>query len=257
MLTLVFILLLAYLGLGVAAYYLSEKIIFQPQPLKVDDKTIYIRLDTPEKKAITAKFFKNPGAEFTILFSHGNAEDISGSSWFYQNLSNAGFNVFVYDYRGYGKSEGTPSEKNSYEDIETAYNYLIKENQIAPEKIIIHGRSLGGAVSIDLASRKECGGLIVESTFTSAFRVLTRYRIYPFDKFNSLGKIKKIKCPVLFIHGREDEIIPFWHSETLFAEANEPKYFFPVEAANHNDVSEIGGENYFQTIKDFAGKLSK
>ncbi|MGI9055484.1 MAG: alpha/beta hydrolase, partial [Pyrinomonadaceae bacterium] len=206
---------------------------------------------------ISALFFENPSADYTILFSHGNAEDIFSSDGFTKESRDKGFNVFVYDYHGYGINKGKPSEQNSYEDAETAYDYLINDLKIAPEKIIIFGRSLGGAISIDLASRKKCGGLIAESTFTSAFRVLTHYRIYPFDKFNSLGKIKNVRCPVLFIHGKEDEVIPFWHSEILFAAANEPKFFFSLDNANHNNVSDIGGEDYFQAIKDFANTLPK
>jgi fermentation-respiration switch protein FrsA (DUF1100 family) len=254
--SLVLIPLFVYLGLGIIAYFFADKLIFQPQsPFYHDDSTL--KLTTPNGEKISAKFFQNETAEFTILFSHGNAEDIFSSTPFFEKLRDAGFNVFAYDYRGYGTSEGAASERNSYEDAETAYNYLINELKIAPEKIIIHGRSLGAAVSIDLASRKPCGGLIVESGFVSAFRVLTRYPIFPFDKFKSLGKIKKVKSPALFIHGKRDEIIPFWHGEMLFAAANEPKFSFWLTEANHNNVSSVGGQTYLQAIRDFAANLPK
>jgi fermentation-respiration switch protein FrsA (DUF1100 family) len=242
--------------LGIIAYFLADKLIFQPQPAFYNEDST-LKLTTPNGEKISAKFFQNQNAEYTILFSHGNAEDIFGSTPFFEKLRDAGFNVLAYDYRGYGTSEGLPTEQNSYEDAETAFNYLINELKIAPEKIIIHGRSLGAAVSIDLVYRKKCGGLIVESAFVSAFRVLTRYSIFPFDKFQNLDKIKQVKCPVLFIHGKNDEIIPFRHGEMLFAAANEPKHSLWIDGANHNNVSSVGGQSYLQAIRDFAANLPK
>jgi abhydrolase domain-containing protein 17 len=255
--SLVLIPLCVYLGLGIIAYFLADKLIFQPQPAFPFDNDSTLQLAAPNGEKISAKFFSNPTAEFTILFSHGNAEDIFGSTPFFEKLRDAGFNVFAYDYRGYGTSDGTPSEQNSYEDAETAYNYLTGDLKIAPEKIIIHGRSLGAAVSIDLAARKKCGGLIAESAFVSAFRVLTRYPLYPFDKFRNLKKIKQVGCPVLFIHGKADEIIPFRHGTRLFAAANEPKFSLWLDRAGHNNVSSVGGRVYLQAIRDFAGNLPK
>jgi len=257
MISLVLVPLFVYLVIGILAYFFADKIIFQPQPIVYRDDDSFIKLTTPNGEKISAKYFKNDSAKFTILFSHGNAEEIVGSTPFFEELSRAGFNVFAYDYRGYGTSEGAPSEQNSYEDAETAYNYLTNELKIEPQKIIIHGRSLGAAVSIDLASRKKCAGLIAESAFVSAFRVLTHYPIYPFDKFENLAKIKSVNCPKLIIHGRRDEIIPFWHGEKLFTEALEPKFSYWLDEANHNNVSTIGGTAYFQTIRDFAANLPK
>ena len=137
-----------YIGLGIFAYFFADRLIFQPQHHSYSDNNSITKLTTPSGEKIASKFFKNPSAEYAILFSHGNAEDIFTSENFTQKLSDAGFNVFAYDYRGYGLSEGKPSEKNSYEDAETAYNYLTNELKNAPEKIIIFGRSLGGAVAM-------------------------------------------------------------------------------------------------------------
>ena len=237
------------------AYFLADRIIFQPQPIIFPDGDAALKLSAPNGEKISARFYANPKAEFTILFSHGNAEDIAGASPFFEKLTDAGFNVLAYDYRGYGTSEGAPSEQNSYEDAEAAYDYLVNELKTPPEKIIVHGRSLGAAVSIDLASRKKCGALIAESAFVSAFRVLTRYTIFPFDKFQNLKKIKRVKCPALFIHGRKDEVIPFWHGEMLYSESNEPKHSLWLDEAGHNDVFSTGGPVYLQTIKDFAVRL--
>ncbi len=257
MLSAFIILLVIYLLLGVFAYFQADKVIFQPQPIDFSDKSFIYKLVTPNGEKISAKFLKKEEAEFTILFSHGNAEDIFSSSPFFEALSHAGFNIFAYDYRGYGISEGKPSEKNAYEDIETAYNYLVNELKIPPQKIIIYGRSLGGAVSIDLASRTKCGGLIVESSFVSALRVLTKVQIYPFDKFENIKKIGQVRCPILFIHGQKDSLIPFWHSEKLYEQAKEPKTLYLVENAGHNDISQVGGKNYYESIQKFSATLLK
>lgn len=249
------ILVLLYVLIMVFAMSFADKIIFQPQtPFYADDDSI-IKIETENGEKISAKYLKNENAEYTILFSHGNAEDLGTSEEFLKELQNAGFSVFSYDYRGYGTSDGTPTESNSYIDIESAYNYLTENLKIPPNKIIIHGRSLGGAVSIDLGSKKQCGGLIVESSFVSAFRVMTKYKIFPFDKFESLKKIKNVKCPSLFIHGKRDSLIPFWHGEALYKEANEPKYSFSIETADHNDVFNIAKDDYLRTIQGFSAKI--
>lgn len=257
MISVAIILVVPYLLLGVFAYFRAEGIIFQPQNFSFKDDYSIIKLSAPNGEKISAKFFKNEKAEFTILFSHGNAEDIFNSTPFFESLSNAGFNVLAYDYRGYGTSEGKPSEKNSYEDIETAYNYLVNEQKISSDKIIIHGRSLGGAISIDLASHQKCGGLIVESSFVSAFRVMTQIKLLPFDKFESINKIGSVKCPILIIHGTNDTLIPFWHGEKLFETANEPKHFWAVEGAGHNDLVQVAGKNYYESIKKFSSEIHK
>ncbi len=255
--SLVIIPILLYVGFGIYAYFFADSVIFQPQQQLVkDDKSVF-KLTTPNGEKISAKIFKNESATFTILYSHGNSEEINELSPFFQELSKAGFNVLAYEYRGYGSSDGKPSEKNVYEDIETAYDYLVNDQKISPEKIMFHGRSLGGAISIDLASRKKCGGLIVESTFVSAFPIVTKVPIYPFDKFDSINKIDRVNCPKLFIHGTADTLIPIWHGEKLFAKANESKSFFKVESAGHNDLVLVAGKSYFEAILKFSATISK
>lgn len=239
------------------AFSFADKLIFQPQPSSYRDNSEIIKLTTANGDKISAGFFRNSAAEHTILFSHGNAEDLGTATLFLEELRNAGFAVFAYDYRGYGTSEGKPSEENAYQDAQTAYRYVTEELKIPPEKIIVHGRSLGGAVAVDLAAREKCGGLIVESSFVSAFRVVTKYPIFPFDKFQSLKKISRVKCPVLFIHGRRDSLIPFWHAEQLIAAANEPKFSLWIDEAGHNNIYSVGKKAYLEKIRDFAANLPK
>lgn len=257
MTSLLLIPLCVYLGLLICAYLFADALIFQPHSSSYRDNSEIIKLAASDNEKISAKFYDNPAATHTILFSHGNAEDIGDLDSLLEELRENNFAVFAYDYRGYGTSEGKPAEEKVYRDIDAAYDYLINEMKIPPDKIILYGRSLGGAVSIDLASRKKVGGLIVESSFVSAFRVLTKIRVAPFDKFDSLNKIKNIRCPVLFVHGRKDNIVAFWHGEKLFTEANEPKFSFWIDEANHNNVFSVGGETYRGKIRDFADSLPR
>lgn len=257
MTSLLLIPLFVYLGLLIFAYFFAERLIFQPQFSSYRDDAEILKLTTSDGEKISARFYENPNASHTIIFSHGNAEDIGLMDSISNDFVNNGFAVLVYDYRGFGTSEGKPSEEKAYQDIDAAYLYLTGERKIPPEKIILFGRSLGGAVAIDLASRKKTGGLIVESSFVTAFRVLTRFPLIPFDKFRNINKIKNINCPVLFIHGRNDNTIPFWHSEKLFAEANEPKFSLWIDEADHNNLSQVGGKTYLQAIRDFADNLPK
>ena len=249
--------LLIYIGLGVYAYFYADRLIFQPRPSSYRDGPSILKLSAPNGEKISAKYFPAPDAKYTVLYSHGNAEDIGQSGDLPEAINQAGFSLLEYDFRGYGTSEGTSSEQNAYEDEETAYNYLVNELKIPADKIILQGRSLGGAMAIDLASRKPCAGLIVESCFLTAFRVLTNISIYPFDKFKNIEKIKHVSCPILFIHGKQDSVVPFWHGEKLFAAANEPKYSLWLENADHNNVRASAPNEYIQAIQAFSAKLSQ
>ena len=131
----------------------------------------------------------------------------------------------------------------------------MNEKQIPPERIIAVGQSLGGAIAIDLAAKHKLAGLIVQSSFTSAFRVLTRMPIIPFDKFNSLSKMKRVTCPVLIIHGKADSVIGFWNGELLYAAAREPKQKWWVERGNHNDILLVDAPGYWKAVSSFVGTL--
>jgi fermentation-respiration switch protein FrsA (DUF1100 family) len=168
-------------------------------------------------------------------------------------MKNHGFSVLAYDYHGYGTSQGKPSEENCYRDIDAAYDYLTVTLKVPPNRILLLGRSVGSGPAVDLAARKPVGGLILESAFTSAFRVFAIGYLIPGDRFRNIDKIAKVTCPVLVVHGRDDEIVPFAHGQQLFAAANEPKRCLWVDGGNHNDLPEIGGKRYDQALKDFAG----
>jgi fermentation-respiration switch protein FrsA (DUF1100 family) len=245
----------AYLALLLVGAFLSDRLMFLPQPSSYRDDASITKLHPAGGATISAIYLPNPQAKYTILLGHGNAEDIGDLRPLLAELHDSGFAVLAYDYEGYGTSEGTPGEKAAYRDIDAAYDYLTREAQVAPAHIILLGRSVGAGPAVDLAARQPVGGLIVQSGFTSAFRVLTRVRLLPFDRFNNLAKIGRVRCPVLIMHGRSDRVIAFWHGERLFAAAPEPKQAFWVAGADHNDFEYVAGERYFQAVRDFAAHL--
>jgi alpha-beta hydrolase superfamily lysophospholipase len=232
-------------------YLFSDRIIFWGKQSSYKDGPEILKIKTKDRTEISALYLVAPNSEFTILYSHGNSEDIGDIREFLEMFRDKGFSILAYDYRGYGTSDGCASEKNAYEDIEAAYEYLVGELENSPDRIIAMGRSMGGAVAMHLACREKLAGLILESSFITAFRVITRVQLIPFDKFRNIDKIKKVQCPVLVIHGKDDRVVPFWHGERLFETANEPKYKFWVDGAGHNDLFLVAGNRYWDVIKEF------
>ena len=159
----------------------------------------------------------------------------------------------MIDYRGYGKSTGRPSEKGLYADAEAAYDYLLKTSR--PQEIIVHGESLGTAVAVDLASRRQCGGVVLEAAFTAASAVagtvLPMIGPMLIESFDSRRKITRVQAPILFIHGSADLTIPLRLGRALFDAAPEPKYFWAVPGADHNDIVESGGLEYRKRLRSF------
>lgn len=250
------IIALVYIGIGIYGYFFSEKIIFQPPHATYKDTKQILKLKTDDGSQISALYLPNPKATYTILYSHGNAEDL-GNVGRLKKIRDLGFSVFAYDYNGYGTSAGVPSENNAYRDVNAAYDYVTGNLKIPPEHIIAYGRSLGGAMAVDLASRKQLAGLVIESSFVTAFRVLTRIPLFPFDKFQSINKLKQVHCPVFVIHGKSDGVIPFWHGEKLYQQANEPKTPLWIDGAGHNDLLEVAGGKYDVALRKFRDSLKK
>jgi fermentation-respiration switch protein FrsA (DUF1100 family) len=169
----------------------------------------------------------------------------------------------MLDYRGYGKSKGWPAEKGLYADAQAAYGYLV-EMGYRPEQIILHGESLGCAVAIHVASRNPCGGVVLEAPFTSAADVAQT--VLPVlgpmlvRSFDSRKKIRRVQVPLLFIQGDQDEIVPLGLGQKLFSIAPEPKSFWIIEGARHNDILEVAGrayrlrlQSFYESLPPFAG----
>jgi hypothetical protein len=248
-------LIFVYVFLLLIGYFYSDRMIFLPQSPGYEDSAEIIKIPVEDGVTISAIYLLEPNSEFTILFSHGNAEDMGNLSGFLKLMQRQGYSVFAYDYRGYGTSGGRPSEKKTYKDIETVYEYMIEELNIPAGSIIAHGKSVGGGAATDLAVRKNLAGLILESIFVSAFRVSTRIRLLPFDKFENIAKIGKVECPVLVIHGKDDRMIDPWHSEKIFETANDPKLSYWVEGAGHNDLFYKAGNRYWEVIDEFTALI--
>ncbi len=202
-------------------------------------------------------YLPNPAATFTLLYSHGNAEDLGVIQPLLTQYRDWGVAVLAFDYRGYGLSTGSPSEANAYADARAAYDYLTQTLRVPPEQIILYGRSLGGGVVTELATQVPVAGLILESTFTSAFRVVLPFPLFPFDKFTNQAKLPRLTVPILILHGTADEVVPFSHGQALYATANPPKFSLWVEGAGHNNFSAVAGDRHRQALQTFAEFLQE
>ncbi len=197
----------------------------------------------------------------TVLYLHGNGLNIGANAEQANRFHQLGLSVFLFDYRGYGKSEGSfPSETSVYLDAERAWNYLFKERKIAPQNILIYGHSLGGAIAINLATQHpNASGLIVQSSFTSALEMARRNRwttLFPVDilmtqRFDSIHKVSMLQLPTLYIHGNSDTLIPFNMSQRLYDATRSSKYLKLFPRAGHNNVAQVGGITYTQAIETF------
>jgi hypothetical protein len=234
-----------------------------PPPETIEPNVEEVWLLTADGVRINAFYRSNPASKQVLLWFHGNAENIGYDLDHMRLLAKLGLNILAVDYRGYGKSEGKPDEAGVYQDADAAYDYLIKQRHFRAEDIIIYGHSLGGAVAVNLASRRSCGGVIVQSSFTNARAMARRVLIIPLleyvvkSRFDSLRRIRDVRAPILVVHGTRDEVVPFPMGQQLFAAAPEPKRFYPIEGAGHNDLMEVGGEDYLACLQRFVSEAAR
>ena len=195
-----------------------------------------------------------------LLWFHGNAGNLSDRYDMIRGFTALGVSVFIMDYRGYGRSEGAPSEKGIYLDARAAWRHLTEERNIPASRIVIFGKSLGGAAAVDLASNVRPMGVILQSAFTSVpdmaqvvFPFLPRFLVR--TKMDNLSKIARVGAPKLFIHSPGDEVVPFRLGQKLYETAPAPKLFYEVPRARHNDTYLAGGPAYWRVIGDFLASL--
>ncbi len=192
-----------------------------------------------------------------LLWCHGNAGNVSHRLENMRQLFQRGISLFIFDYRGYGQSTGEPSEAGFYQDALASYDYLIQQRRIAPERLIIFGRSLGSGVAGEVAVQRPSAGMIVESSFPSIqsmsdhhyFGLPTRW--FMDVDFNLAKKVRALHVPLLVIHGDQDSIVPMALGRQVFEAAPEPKRWYLVSGADHNNVPFVGGELYFREIDTF------
>lgn len=239
-------------------FYPIKQIELYPDSIGLPFKDIIF--ETKDGNKINGWFIPNEKAKYTVYFLHGNAGNIGHRLEKIKMLLDIGLNVFIIDYRGYGKSEGMPKEKGLYLDAVAGYNYLVKNLGINPDHIILFGESLGTAISVYLASNVKVKALILEGSF-SCGRDFGK-RLYPFipsflfsNTYDSIGRIKRIECPVLFIHSRFDDIIPIDMARKLYDNASEPKYFSELPDGNHNSAFMDSSKIFIESIAEFVNNL--
>jgi fermentation-respiration switch protein FrsA (DUF1100 family) len=245
-------------------YFPSREIGLTPDFLGLEHDEVF--LETSDGIRIHGWFLPalaRRSPSYTVLVCHGNAGNISGRLDRALRLHRElGVDVLLFDYRGFGRSEGAPSEEGTYRDAAAAHRYLVGERGIASEGLILFGESLGAAVAIELSLRERAGALVLEAPFTSIAE-MTRVA-YPFlspftslvrTRYDNLKKIPEVAVPLLLFHGRRDPVVPFEQGEALFQSAREPKTFVAVENAAHADAFVAGGEPYWSAWKDLLQKL--
>lgn len=231
-----FILLSMYLFQAQMVYHPTKKMWADPSAagLPFED----VAFETTNGLQLYGWFVSAGDSALTILFCHGNAGNISGRLETIRLLHDLGLNVFIFDYRGYGRSEGTPSETGTYRDALAAWRYLTQTRGIEDEKIITMGRSLGGSIAAWLAAHKDPAAAIIESSFTSAAQLAAG--LYPWlpvrwlikYDYNTLAYVQDIKAPVFMAHSRDDEIVPFHQGKILFEAARKPKMFVELRGSH-------------------------
>jgi len=237
-------------------YFPEKRVISTP----ADVGLLYedLHLITVDGIKINVWFVPFPGSRRTLLWFHGNAGNMGNRvdllRLLHRNLKS---NILIVDYRGYGFSGGEISEEGTRADARAAYDYLLGREDINPRQIILFGRSLGAAVAIDLAVDLEYGALILEAAFTSIQAMAKEtFPLLPAGmllkaRYDSLSKIKSVHLPLLILHGNQDKVVPFEQGQVLFEEANEPKTFYTIRGAGHNDSYVVGGNAYFEAIRGF------
>jgi hypothetical protein len=243
--------------LFLVAVFFTEKLLFFPPSPSYEETSEIIKLKTKSGNTIAAIDRPSKAGFPTLLYTHGNAEDLGDVFGMADAWQNEGFGVMAYDFPGYGRSSGTPLESTCEEAIEAAWSHLTISKGIAPSRIIIVGRSVGSGPSVWLAERKSPAGLILISPFTSVFAVRIPVPIFPYDRFPSLKRIPQVKCPLLVIHGEEDTLIPTSHVRRLVDAAKvADKKFLGIPDAGHNDLFEVGAGAIELAIRDFVLRVS-
>jgi len=248
-------LFIAYTVMALALFFLQSHFVYFPtQNIEYTPEDIgldYEKVTVETKDGVNLKgwFIPAAEAEFTILFCHGNGGNISHRLDSINLFNQLGFNCFIFDYRGYGLSEGKPTEQGTYTDASGAYQWLLKEKNIQPRNIILFGRSLGASIAAQLASKVHPASLVIESGFTSVVNM--GRKLYPYFpirwfarfEYSTIDYLKKVDCPVMVIHSPQDDIVPYEFGLKLFEAAGEPKTFVEI-SGTHNDGFITSGDIY-------------
>ena len=259
----VIIIAAVYVAVCVLVYIFQARMIYFPSreyecsPADVGLDYELVALATSDGLKLSAWYIAHDDAIGSAIFCHGNAGNISHRLATIKALNRRmKLNVLVFDYRGFGQSEGRPDEPGLYKDAQAAWDYLVTTKGESSDRVVLIGRSLGGAVAIDLAKRHEPAALLVESTFTSLIGVAkAHYGLLPVDlllrhRYESIDKIGDLRCPKLFFHGLDDSLVPFQQGRELFEAAGEPKQFIETPGG-HNDAGFLYNDEYLEKTRVF------
>jgi len=271
MVTFLLYLLIAYTLLLVVIRVLEHKLVFfpdypgrlegdwHPRDLPIED----VFFTAPDGTKLHAWWIPNSKAKLTFLAFHGNASNIANRAPTYSFLATIPANVFAVEYRGYGHSEGAPSEAGIYQDAEGAYSYLVSAKAIDPKTIISFGQSLGTAPASYLTAKHQVGGVVLEASFPSASAVARHF--YPFlpgvsllvyGQFATGHRLRKINVPVLIVHCTQDPVIPYELGQQVFDAANSPKTFLKVEGACHEEASLLAPAKFHSALQEFLANVN-
>ncbi|HSB30891.1 MAG TPA: alpha/beta hydrolase [Candidatus Sulfobium mesophilum] len=251
-----YLLLIAYVYArqGAMLYFPAKEIEATPHNIGLDYQDVTLR--TKDGVEISAWYIPADNARGFILFCHGNAGNISHRLDSIKIFHRLGLGVLIFDYRGYGKSKGSPDEEGTYSDAEAAWDYLVNILRVKPEKIVLFGRSLGSAVAVELALRRQAGAIIMESAFTSVpdlgkkFFPLLPVSLISRYHYESISKVERVEMPKLFIHSPDDEIVPYEQGARLFERARDPKEYLKI-TGGHNEGFLLSGKIYVDGLDAF------
>ncbi len=260
-----------YLLLSAAVFFSQKGMVYYPvRELAAVPSDIGLEYEDVEFRNVLGHrlhgwWLPHPEARFTLLFCHGNGGNISHRLESFRIFHSLGLNIFIFDYSGYGRSSGTPSEEATREDARAAWKWLHKEREIAPEQVVVFGRSLGGGVGAKLArdmyeNGQAPAGLVLESTFTSL--VDMGRRLYPWLPVKALARFRyesdrhlhPLRIPALFIHSPQDDIVPYELGRRLYEGYGGPKEFLEI-SGNHNSGFETSGAVYVDGLDNYLASL--
>jgi fermentation-respiration switch protein FrsA (DUF1100 family) len=245
-------LLVLYASLALFAFVMAERMIFPAPPPSYTAEQVPLWLKTQAGVPVPAYWLPHTEPIATILYCHGNAEDLGDIEPRLRTMNERGYQVFAFEYPGYGQAGGKASQGSVFAAADAAWQHLVTKLQVPPGDILLYGRSLGSGPSTYLASQHAARGLVHEGGYMSTFRVMTHWKLLPWDIFDNLARIGKLRCPYLSIHGWKDRTCPHTHAKKLYRAAQPPKARLWHFEAGHNDLVEVLGESYWQALESFS-----
>jgi len=265
-------LFVAYVLLLIVVRLFERRMVFFPDYPSRLEGDWHPRALAPEDVWLTASdgtklhawWISHPAAKFTFLAFHGNASNIANREETYEFLRDTPANVLALEYRGYGHSEGKPSEAGFYLDADAAYRFLVDTKRVDPKSILSFGQSLGTAVAVDLAAHHGVGGVILEAPLPSASRAarkifwfLPGLSLFVYSQFDSISKLKQITAPVMVVQCTHDPVLPFQFGQEVYEAAPSPKRFLRIEGECHEESSLIAPVQYRSALEQFLALLDQ